>query len=220
MSAVGLEGRAFGSRGWAPGLWEFHLFELFAVLLAAFCVRLMDDAVDADVDGGMRERTWASLLGQAATPYSLAALAAAAMFHAPSALSLFAAAYFVGMAHEPGRRLISGLRAWQEGAVLLAAAAAAFGPLRAAWAVCVTACIQLVDDLQDLGRDRSAGIPNWAERLGPSEARLAAFAFGCLAAVVHGAGTLCAAGAAAGLAWGERRAGIRRGGGEGDVAGP
>lgn len=122
---------------------------VLAVGLVGAAVKAMDDALDADEDREAGRPNWSRRLGAALTPYALAGLAAACALDPAPALALFFAAYALGMGARPGARMPSGLPAWAESLLALAAAGAVAGPRTAAFAVALTAGLQWLDDWVD-----------------------------------------------------------------------
>ena len=140
--------------GLAPAALVLAFARLFlAALLTGLAVKLMDDALDLEVDEARGYRNWASRLGRATTPYALALAFVAAALNVRAGVALFFAAYALGMGHGAGERLPTGLPAWAE--VLLAlAASAAFSGLRVAGsALALMWAVQAADDWLDRDED-------------------------------------------------------------------
>lgn len=137
-----------------------------SVLVIGIAVKLLDDCVDGE------ERTLFGLAPAGAAVYAVLAAVVGTALAPPVALPLFAAAYAMGMMHEPGERLPSGLPAWLEAAFVLAAAAAVAGTARTAQALLVIATLQALDDLIDFRRDAATPHRNWAHRIGCVETAL------------------------------------------------
>lgn len=172
----------------------------FAVLIIGVAVKLLDDVVDGE------ERTIFGLAPAGAAVYAALAAAVSVALAPTVALPLFAAAYALGMMHEPDELLPSGMPAWLESAVTLAAAAAIAGAARTAQGLLVIAALQALDDLIDYGLDAATPRRNWAHRIGRVETALIGLI--CLTlATVFGAALPISAGATYGLLTGARRAG-------------
>ncbi len=142
-----------------------------AVFLTALTVKALDDLID-EPEGLL----WMSDVTRVFA-YSLLFLVAAAGVAPGATVSLFLCAYALGMAPTPGERLPSGLPSWAEslGAVLFAALVT--GPLETAGSLLLLAGIQVVDDLWDVERDRSAGTANIALAVGRRAAAALAVLF-------------------------------------------
>ncbi len=126
---------------------------LAAATLAGVAVKLMDDALDRRLDeAGGRENS-AARLGESVTAYALAALALGAAAEWRIAVSVFLAAYAVGMAGGLFGRLPSGLLGWQEAALALALGLLAVGVRGMGGSLLMVAGAQLADDLLDRSED-------------------------------------------------------------------
>ncbi|MEW6522067.1 MAG: hypothetical protein AB1445_00610 [Bacillota bacterium] len=124
--------------------------------LTGVCVKIVDDAIDRDLDMAMgRPGLLASLEGSAPA-YACAALAVATMLNFQDAVSLFIACYVVGMAHNPCTRLRWGGRAWHESTLLMVTGMAVLGLLPMLAALSLAVAVQVCDQLLDQ-RDRSFG---------------------------------------------------------------
>lgn len=143
-----------------------------AVLLTGVAIKLMDDTIDRRMDALAGVQTWAGRLGDGAMPYGMAALATALLIDAPLSGTLFLAAYSLGMAHDRGRTLPSGLSGWQESALALVAGAILGGPVRMAAALAVVVLVQCGDDLLDADGDRLRGHRSFVAMLGRMETAL------------------------------------------------
>jgi len=155
--------------GWK---WYAAVRLLGAVLAAGAAIKLMDDYLDRDMDALAGRRTLAARLGAGTVAYALAALALGMLLEPKTAGSLFLAAYGLGMGHEPGRRLPSGLTAWQESIGAVAAGTVLAGPAPMAASLLAMVVVQCADDLIDLAGDRRRGHRSWAVRLGTVETGL------------------------------------------------
>lgn len=147
---------------------------LLVVMGTGLSVKLMDDFLDEERDGIAGIRNWAQLLGRSIMAYSLLALAVATALNPAWAVSLFLASYAVGMAHEHGERLPSGLKSYQEAMLALAAGWFLFGPTEMVTSLVLVIFLQAVDDLRDWRQDRELGRQSLVTSLGPVEAVLLA----------------------------------------------
>lgn len=147
------------------------------VLLTALAVKAMDDFLDEP------ERTVAVAAGPSVTAYVAVCLAAAAGLAPGPVISLFLAAYAVGMAPSPWQRLPSGLPSWAESAGAVGLSALIAGPVETAGSLLLLAAIQVFDDFWDLRCDRAGGKASAGLALGRWPAlALAAVFFGAAAA--------------------------------------
>ena len=142
-----------------------HLLGLLAAWAAGWAVRLLDDALDQDIDQALNKPNWSQRLGAGTTAYAVGALALASLLQPAVGLSLLVAAYAIGMISEY-RLLPSGLPGWAEGIVLWLLCAWRFGLTRAWAAVGSAVAMQLLDDLIDNSRDEWVAARNWTMRLG------------------------------------------------------
>lgn len=124
-----------------------------AALFTGLAVKLMDDALDVEVDAARGYRNWAARLGRAALPYALALALLAAAIETRVALALFLAAYALGMGRNVGERLPTGLPAWAE-IVLAVAVSTVFSGVRVAGAaLALLWAVQAADDWLDREED-------------------------------------------------------------------
>lgn len=142
------------------------------VLAVGFAVKWMDDFMDRALDAQGGAQTWAGRLGDGIMPYAMAALCVALLLDAKVAGTLFLSAYALGMAHDGTRRLPSGLRAWQEGLLAVAAGALLAGAGRMAASLAIITFTQCFDDLADEDEDRRRGRRSLVSALGGVEAGL------------------------------------------------
>lgn len=168
-----------------------------ALLLTGLAIRLMDDFLDLRYDAQAGIPSPAVRLGEATLPYGLLALAAGAALHAPTSLTLFFAAYAVGMIQDLRRPLPSGIAGWQEGGIVLVFGALLLGFWTQVWALAVMLFIQAVDDLLDYRLDRMSGNPNLVRAYGYVEVCLVALLCLVIAAMLQPIGTGMAIAAAA-----------------------
>jgi len=147
------------------------IFELwkdaFSLLLTGAAIKTMDDSLDAP------SAPSACLTEQpGALAYALLFLAGGAGLNAALAISLFFAAYAIGMAYDLTEKMPSGLYGYQESLLVAGVGAALFGWAEMLGSLLVIACIQLLDDLRDQTEDRLSGQKNLARRYGQVEIAL------------------------------------------------
>jgi 1,4-dihydroxy-2-naphthoate octaprenyltransferase len=157
------------------GVWSSLGVELFGIVLVGLTIKLMDDWLDIEFDQCIGRNTLAMRLGRACLPYALVLFGLAIAMAPKLAFSLFLAAYAIGMSHELLERMPTKMPGWLESILVLGISAAYAGFVLTAWAVCIMAMIQLLDDLMDLHVDRRSGQSNLAHRLGLVEATLLMF---------------------------------------------
>lgn len=158
------------------GSWSAVLRLVGSVVFAGVAIKLMDDYLDRDMDVLAGRRTVAAGIGAGTIAYALAALTVGMLLDPRTAGPLFLASYALGMGHEPGRRLPSGLAAWQESFLAVLAGCPLAGTRRMVGALLAMVVVQCVDDLMDLAGDRRRGHRSWAVRLGEVETGLLAAA--------------------------------------------
>lgn len=156
-----------------------------AILCAGLAVKLMDDFLDLQYDSQAGIPSPAVRLGEATLPYGLILLAVGAAFHPPVALSLFLAAYAIGMVQDLKRSLPSGLTGWQESLLSLGLGALLLGPVIQIWGLAMMVFVQAVDDTIDYHVDQMSGNPNLLRRFGWVEVNGVAFVCLVLAAWLY-----------------------------------
>lgn len=142
-----------------------HLLGAGSALCVGWAIRLMDDALDQDLDLVLGKLNWSTRLGGGTTAYALYALVLAALLDPATGLCLLASAYAVGMLGET-RLLPTRLPGYIEGTLLLLAAAWRFGLANAWVALGIMIAAQLVDDLLDRGQDQWLQSHNWTTKIG------------------------------------------------------
>jgi len=157
------------------GDWSSLVVAWLGIVLSGVTIKLMDDWLDVEYDKSVGRTTLAVRLGRAVLPYGLLCLALAMALASKLALTLFIAAYAIGMGHDLREKMPTRLPGWIESLVALGLAAIYAGWQLASWALFVMLMIQLLDDLMDLQQDRRSGQNNWAQRFGTVEATLAMF---------------------------------------------
>ena len=139
----------------------------FSLLLTGAAIKLMDDFVDAAPGerwGGERS----------ALPYALLFFAGGAAPNSSLTVSLFLAAYALGMAYDYAEKMPSGLLGYQESLLVVALGIVVLGWSEIAGSLLIIASIQLLDDVRDQQEDRYSGQKNLARRWGRVEAGLLA----------------------------------------------
>lgn len=176
--------------------------QLAVVVLVALSVKLLDDFLDDEAPEPDRARP----------VYALLALSVGVVLAPSPAVSLFLAAYVVGMLKDVGRPFPSGLRGWQEMAVVALAGLLFLGWREMGGSLVLMAGVQLGDDLLDWAADRRDGRPSMVGRWGAGECLLA-LAFVVVVGWCLAPGkTVLVGGVSAGIWWAERTAtGARRG---------
>jgi 1,4-dihydroxy-2-naphthoate octaprenyltransferase len=164
------------------GVWSSLIVEILGMVLAGLTIKLMDDWLDHEYDQCIGRITVSIRLGRACLPYTLVAFGLAMALAPQIALTLFLAAYAVGMGHDLRERMPTKLPGWFESMLALAVIALFAGPMLAAWGLFAMGMIQLLDDLMDLQKDRRSGQNNLAIRWGLVEATILMFI--CLLAAV------------------------------------
>lgn len=142
-----------------------HLLGFGSAYCVGWAIRLLDDALDSEIDQVLGKPNWSLRLGAGTTAYALYAFALAVLLDPAIGVCLLTGAYAVGMIGET-QVLPSKLPGYVEGAVLWAAAAWRYG-LATAWAALgIMIAVQLIDDLLDHAQDQWLKSPNWTGRLG------------------------------------------------------
>lgn len=143
-----------------------QLLGLSAALGVGWSIRLMDDALDQEVDQAVGRANLQQLLQGGTTAYALLTLVLAILANQSVALSLFAGAYAVGMADD-GRRLPSGLPGWAEGLLVFALVMLQVGWRYALAGGLIMVAVQLLDDWSDRQLDSWKGAKTIPQLLGP-----------------------------------------------------
>lgn len=147
-----------------------------SIVAAGVAVKLMDDYLDAAGDRRTRTVRWAARIGAGTLPYSLFALTVALLLDTKVAAALFLGAYAIGMAHDLGRTMPTGLKGWQESVVAAIAAVLGTGWTLAATAFAAMIFVQCLDDMEDTEEDLVRGQHNFVHALGSVETALLAVA--------------------------------------------
>lgn len=145
---------------------------LVAVLGSGIAIKLMDDFIDRRIDALAGVSTWAARIGDGAVAYALVALTIGMLVDASVAGPLFLSAYAVGMAHELGRRLPTGLLGWHESVIAVGLAALLGGVIATGAALAVVTFVQCMDDVLDARTDRLRGSRSLVRTLGVVETLL------------------------------------------------
>lgn len=161
-----------------------YLLGFSSALAIGWAIRLLDDALDQEVDQAVGRKNLCSELQAGTTAYALAAMALAVIAAPTVALSLFAGAYAIGMMGD-ARLLPTHLPAWLEGVLLWGLVLTQVGLGMALAGLFIMLAAQLIDDLRDLRIDRLHKHYGLCNLLGPTGTWLAAgTAFG-LAVYLH-----------------------------------
>ncbi len=163
-----------------PGVFS-HLLGLAAACCTGWAVRLMDDALDLEVDQAVGRANLVERLQSGTTAYALLALALAVCADRTVTLSLFAGAYAVGMMGD-GRQLPSGLPAWLEGLLVMAVILTQVGLPSLLAGSLIMLMVQLLDDWRDRRIDSWRHTGRALKQLGPIGAGLVAF-LSCVVAI-------------------------------------
>lgn len=173
------------------------VFRLVAgIWLEALAVRIMDDYLDLYYDLEQGRVTLAASLREGSLPYSLLVMGLAVYLTPRESLSLFGAAYAVGMAGEMTLRYPLGLPGYLEAVLVVAAVILMTGWRQTVFALLVIAAIQAFDDLVDYDGEQRRASRNWAVRWGKIPMTFFALAAGALALLME---TVQAAAAFAGV---------------------
>ncbi len=127
-----------------------------AVFFTGCAIKLMDDYVDRELDQVLGGPNLAHVMGDG-LPIYMALATALGIYLAPTiGITLFLAAYLVGMGDEIGARYLAGWRAWVE--ILVAAVLGyVIAPSHFTLNLILISIVQLGDDILDLSRDRLTG---------------------------------------------------------------
>ncbi len=148
-----------------PAVYE-HLLGFVAALSVGWSIRLLDDALDLELDVAVGRQNLSQHLQGGTAAYAAAALALAVVASPMVALSLFAAAYAVGM-FDDGRLLPTGLPGWLEGLVLFGLVLCRAGSRMAIAGLLIMVSAQLADDLRDQQLDMGCKRNRLLRLLGP-----------------------------------------------------
>ncbi|MDU4959694.1 MAG: hypothetical protein E6X17_03390 [Sporomusaceae bacterium] len=149
-----------------------------AAVLCSAAVKLLDDYLDRELDAVSGQPNWINRLGEGSVAYSLPLLAGGVAMETAVALSLFLAAWAVGMYRDLAVCYPSRLRGWQEALLAIAAGVAFAGWRLMLCALLLAASIQAADDIVDRYGDQAAGRRNLAHRFGTIPCLGAALALG------------------------------------------
>lgn len=132
-----------------------------SVFLVGLAVKAVDDLLDEPEGFARGAGSWVAL-----SPYVALALVVAAGLAPAAAVSLFLAAYAIGMAPSPFAGQPSGLPSWGESVICVGLGALFAGPIEALGSVLLVASVQALDDFADLAIDRASGRANIALAVG------------------------------------------------------
>ena len=155
-----------------------HCLGFTAALSTGWAIRLLDDALDCDLDSVLDKLNWSRYLGRGTTAYALYAFTIGVLLQPVTALCLLIAAYNVGMLGET-RILPTRLPAYLEGAFLWALAWWRCGFLPTGVSFGIMLLVQLLDDMLDSRQDQRHK-RNWSSKLGTLGSILAVIALSVL----------------------------------------
>ena len=176
--------------------------QVAAITLSGLAIKLLDDYLDRQEADELRPLP----------AYAILALSVAVALAPGPALSLFLAAYAVGMLKDLAVPFPAGLVGWQEIALVLLGGLLLTGWREMLGSVALMVAAQSAVDLLDWGLDRAHGRPSWVGRLGLGECGFLLFFTAGLGWSLAPDKAALVACAAAGIWWGERAlTGQRRG---------
>lgn len=149
--------------------------DALAVTLTGFCVKLLDDHLDREMDVREGKGSFAVIFGGGLLPYSVLALAIASLLNARLASSLVLSCWAIGMLHERHRRFGLGLPGYAESLMVVVIGGILSGFSEMFSSIVATFCIQIVDDIIDYTCEPFVESRNLIRRLGRHEAYLLAF---------------------------------------------
>lgn len=149
-------------------LWQ----DMLCILLTGMSIKLMDDWLDYEYDECIGKFTLARKLGKATLPYTLLILVIASVLHAQLALGLFLGSYAAGMAFQFRDRMPTGLPGYVEAGIAVVIGGFLIGIPLIGFSVLMMICVQFLDDILDLQKDRNSGQRNLAAKFGMVEATL------------------------------------------------
>jgi len=128
---------------------------LSAALLTGFAVKIMDDYLDESIDRASRQPNLVTMFGKGVTVYGFCLLLAASVIHMPTALSIFAGAYIVGMGFSSTSTYLSGLTARAESLAMLLFSLYYAGMAYTGASLCLMQALQLWDSWVDGQKQKS-----------------------------------------------------------------
>lgn len=128
---------------------DFAVFA--AAFLAGLAIKIMDDHLDEHRDSKFGQPNLAAMYGQGITAYGFCALLAAAAIHLPTAVSVFAGAYIVGMGLSSSSTYLFGLSGRAESLLMLVFSIYCAGLALTGVSILIMAAIQLWDNWVDNG---------------------------------------------------------------------
>jgi 1,4-dihydroxy-2-naphthoate octaprenyltransferase len=143
-----------------------HLLGFVAALAVGWSIRLVDDALDLELDLAVGRSNLCQQLQGGTAAYAVAAFAIGVVARPTVALALFAAAYLMGM-FDDGRLLPTGLPGWLEGLLLFGLVLFRVGTRVAVASLLVMLAAQLTDDLRDQQLDQGCKRGRLIHLLGP-----------------------------------------------------
>lgn len=141
------------------------ILQLTASILVGIVIKLLDDYMDEELP----PKLLSPELKNAILPYSLILFSVAAALDVLYAVTLFSAAYILGMFFHMQQKLPTGLTSLQESLIILAINFLMF-PLRTVFtSLLVIFFIQCIDDLIDRQWDKRMGHHNLTNKFGTGE---------------------------------------------------
>lgn len=144
-----------------------------AFVLTGFVIKLMDDFLDYNFDILVGKPNLSHGMGKGVLPYTLLLFSGAVLIEKDYSISLFLAAYGIGMLKDM-EKLPTGLLSWQETMIVVFIGLLVFKK-KFIFASLGILLIQLLDDVFDYKYDKMVGGRNFAVRFGITETTLAAF---------------------------------------------
>ena len=142
------------------------LKRLLGLLLVGLVIKLMDDFLDQEKDKASGQYNLYHMLGKSIFPYSLVILSFGLYLNLSEGISLFAASYLIGMAHDYRSRLPIGLFAWQEGLIVFMISTYLTDLNNSLSALLLILLLQFIDDLIDFKKDSEYFKANLFKKLG------------------------------------------------------
>lgn len=167
------------------------MFEIImATIFSGIAIKLMDDALDQELDIACSRFNWAEVLGPGTVAYAAVSLAIAAAINSPISLTLFFASYSIGMFNNLRQVLPTKLCGWQESVIIILTGTIFFSWEYMAFSLLFIMAVQLFDDFVDCKSDIIAGQRNFAVKFGRTECALFCCILLLLALQVAGAAIL------------------------------
>jgi len=133
-------------------LWDVTpniLIVFVSAFLTGAVIKIMDDLLDQEVDRAQRKPNLVALVGNGVVPYAMLALMVAVVLRPTVAISLFCAAYAVGMGHDLRSTYPTRVQGWGEAAAVLVFSMMVAGFLVSTSAILLMLSIQIADNIVD-----------------------------------------------------------------------